>query len=98
MATNHLTFSGSASAVQVRTARMRRLISREAGLALEKLSHAIEYLIDEFMNEEGAPPFRRDGRFAAIELLMALNRNVYFSCPEVPCFRDRLASLIRHIV
>lgn len=98
-ATNDLAFPGSTSAaVPTQTARTRRRISPEAGMALEKLGHAIEYLTDEFMNEEGAPPFRRDGRLQAIELLMTLNRRIYFNCPEVPSLRDRFTSLLRRLI
>jgi hypothetical protein len=94
--TNQLTFSGSA--LRTQAAPVRRRISPEAGQALEKLGHAIEYLTDEFMNEDGLPPFRRDGRMKAIELLMQANRQVYFECPQVPSLRERLTSLIRHFV
>lgn len=97
-ATNHFTFSGSASALPAQAARVRRRVSPAAGHALEKLGHAIEYLTDEFMNEEGHPPFRRDGRLEAIEMLMAANRSVYLDCPEVPTLRERLSMLIhRHV-
>ena len=92
-ATNHLTFPGRAEAVPHQAAKSRpRRITFEAGVALEKLGHAIEYLTDEFMHAEGKEPFRRDGRLEAIELLMAINREVYFSCPEIPTFRERIAS------
>ncbi|HEY3703647.1 MAG TPA: hypothetical protein VGL22_01210 [Terracidiphilus sp.] len=96
--TNHFTFAGSASALPNQAAKVRRRISSEAGHALEKLGHAIEYLTDEFMNEEGRPPFRRDGRLEAIEILMAANRRVYLDCPQLPSLRERLSSLIhRHV-
>jgi len=93
-AANHFTFSGSASALPSQAAWARRRISSEAGHALEKLGHAIEYLTDEFMSEEGQSMFRRDGRLEAIEILMAANRSVYYDCPEVPSFRERLATLL----
>jgi hypothetical protein len=96
-ATNHLTFTRSASAVPAQATRAhRRRISVEAGLALEKLGHAIEYLTDEYMLQDAKEPFRRDGRLEAIELLMAVNREVYFSCPEVPSLRERLVNFLRH--
>jgi hypothetical protein len=97
-ATNHFTFSGSASALPAQTARVPRRINAEAGHALEKLGHAIEYLTDEFMNEEGLPPFSRDGRLEAIEILMAANRNVYLECPAAPTIRERLINLIHRFV
>ena len=93
-ATNQLVFSGNASAVPTQAARVRRRISHEAGHALEKLGHAIEYLTDEFMYEEGLPPFRRDGRLEAVEILMAANRAIYLECPEIPSLRERLSALI----
>jgi hypothetical protein len=61
----------------------RRRISPEAGRALEKLGHAIEYLADEVVNEvrvlSGADP-----RIRAIQILMALNRQIFFECPAQP--------------
>jgi hypothetical protein len=30
----------------------------------------------------------------AVRLLMALNRQVYFECPEVPSFRERFRALL----
>ena len=97
-AANHFTFSGSASALPTQAVHARRRITPEAGHALEKLGHAIEYLTDEFMNEEGHPPFRRDGRLEAIEILMAATRSVYFDCPEIPSLRARLSSLIHRFI
>lgn len=97
-ATSHFTFTGSASAIPNQAIRRRRRISPEAGLALEKLGHAIEYLTDEFMYEDGSAPFRRDGRLEAIELLMALNREVYFNCPEVPTLRERFSNFLHQLV
>src|SRR5271165_7181714 len=56
-ANNHLPFPGSATAVSAQAVPVRRRIGREAGLALEKLAHAIEYLTDEF-NNDASPQFR----------------------------------------
>jgi hypothetical protein len=92
------TFSGTASALPSQTTCVRRRITPEAGHALEKLGHAIEYLTDEFMNEEGQAPFRRDGRLEAIELLMAANRSIYYHCPEVPTLRARFSSFLHRFV
>ncbi|UWZ82910.1 hypothetical protein [Occallatibacter riparius] len=97
-AAQHLAFSGSASAFPSQAACVRRRITPQAGHALEKLGHAIEYLTDEFMNEEGQPPFRRDGRLEAIELLMAANREIYYHCPEVPSFRTRFSAFLHRFV
>ena len=97
-AAQHFTFSGSASALPSQATRVRRRITPEAGHALEKLGHAIEYLTDEFMNEENHAPFCRDGRLEAIELLMAANRTIYYHCPEVPSFRARFSAFLHRFV
>ena len=71
----------------------RRQISPEAGHALEKLGHAIEYLTDEFVHF-GASLSADDARLEAIQLLMARNREVYFECPELPRFSERFRALL----
>ncbi|HUX45818.1 MAG TPA: hypothetical protein VMV57_13800 [Terracidiphilus sp.] len=48
----------------------------------------IEYLADEYIHA-GKTFSGQDGELQAIQLLMALNREIYFACPEVPSFRDR---------
>jgi hypothetical protein len=71
----------------------RRRIDPQAGRALEILGHAIEYLADEFVREGGS--FSADnGRLQAVQLLMALNRQIYFECPELPPFGKRILSLL----
>jgi len=72
----------------VRTTNRRRSISAEAGHALEKLGHAIDYLTDEYVHEGGTFS-RHDAKLQAVELLMAINREVYFACPEVPTLGER---------
>jgi len=97
-AANHLTFSASVSALPSQATGIRRRIGPAAGLALEKLGHAIEYLTDEFMHEESFAPSGRDGRLEAIEILMAANRSIYYQCPEVPSLRERLVTFFhRHV-
>jgi len=76
------------TATQVRTYRRRR-ISPEAGHALEILGHAIEYLTDEYVHEGGSFS-AHDPQVEAIQFLMARNREIYFACPEVPTFGERL--------
>ena len=66
----------------------RRRISFEAGHALELLGHGIEYLTDEYVHD-GGDFSAHDPRLEAIQLLMALNRQIYFECPEVPNFGER---------
>lgn len=71
----------------------RRRISSEAGRALEILGHAIEYLIDQYTHEGGS--FSADDpRVQAVLMLMAVNRQVYFECPEAPTFQQRLRSFL----
>lgn len=74
-------------------AKRRRRITPDAGRGLEKLGHAIEYLTDEFVNEGTA--FSADNpQLAAVQLLMALNRQLYFECPEMPSFAERCRSFL----
>ena len=71
----------------------RRRISPQAGHALEILGHAIEYLTDEFVHEGGSfSP--NNAQLQAVQLLMALNRQIYFECPEVPSLSKRFLSLL----
>ena len=71
----------------------RRRISRESGRGLEILGHAIEYLTDEYVHAGGSLS-AHDGQLDAVQLLMAVNRQIYFSCPEVPLMRERWRSLL----
>jgi hypothetical protein len=77
----------------VRGNRKRR-ISPQAGHALEMLGHAIEYLTDELVHEGGSLS-AHNGQIEAIQLLMAHNRAVYFSCPEIPGFGDQCRAFLR---
>ncbi len=77
----------------VRSNRRRR-INPNAGRALEILGHAIEYLTDEYVHCGGLPPYCND-QLETVQLLMALNREIYFDCPEVPTIWERFLSLIR---
>lgn len=74
-------------------AMKRRHISPEAGHALEILGHAIDYLTDEYVYAGGTFS-ARDAQLQAIQLLMAINREIYFECPEVPSLADRCRSLL----
>jgi hypothetical protein len=71
----------------------RRKITPQAGKALEKLGHAIEYLTDEFV-QSGAAFSSSNSQIEAVQVLMALNRRVYFECPEVPTLGERLRNLL----
>jgi hypothetical protein len=76
----------------LRSSRRRR-ITPQAGRALSILGHAIEYLTDEFLHQ-GLAYSPKDPQMQAVQLLMALNRQVYFECPEVPTFGERCRSLL----
>jgi len=81
------------AAVTGRGVVRRRRISPEAGHALEILGHAIEYLTDEFVCT-GEAFSAHDAQVEAVQLLMSLNREIYFGCPEVPTFADRFRALL----
>jgi hypothetical protein len=72
----------------------RRRISPQAGRALEILAHAIEYLTDQFVHQ-GLAFSSKDEQMEAVRLLMALNRQVYCECPEVPSLSERCRALLR---
>jgi hypothetical protein len=74
-------------------ARRRRHITPEAGHALEILGHAIEYLTDEFLHQGGSFA-ASDPRLESVRLLMTRNREIYFACPEVEGFRERVQSFL----
>jgi hypothetical protein len=84
--------ASAAFPAHARANRPRR-ITPQAGRALEKLGHAIEYLADEFVHMDGS--FRApNAHVEAVQLLMALDRQVYFECPEIPSLKDRFRSLL----
>ena len=78
------------------TRKPRRQITPKAGKALEKLGHAIEYLTDEFV-QSGASFSSSNPQLEAVQLLMALNRRVYFECPEVPTLGARMRGLLHRV-
>ena len=82
--------SSTAPAVVMRPCT--HVITPEAGHALEILGHAIEYLSDEFIHDAAAIEHPK-GRIEAIQLLMAFNRQIYFSCPVRHTLGDRLRAL-----
>ena len=83
--------SPALSSLNARAARRR--ITPEAGRALEILAHAIEYLADESVHERSGLS-DRTGQLQAIHLLMDLNRQVYFECPEEPSFSERCRAFL----
>jgi hypothetical protein len=82
-----------ASAALVQRTR-RRHITPQAGHALEILGHAIEYLTDEMVHRH-AEVFPGSSELEAVQMLMALNRQVYYECPQVPTVGERLRSMLR---
>jgi hypothetical protein len=86
-----------ATAPALRTASLhvnrRRHINPNAGRALEILGHAIEYLTDEFVQDERAFTMKSE-QLQAVQTLMALNRQIYFECPEVPTLAERCRALL----
>ena len=78
----------------VRLRSRQRRITPQSGRALETLAHAIEYLTDEFVHE-GLPYSSKNEQLQAVQLLMALNRQVYFECPELPTFGERYRAFLR---
>ena len=81
------------TAAEVRERRRRR-IGTEAGHAIEILGHAIEYLTDEYVHDGGLFS-AHEPRLEAVQLLMARNREIYFACPEMPTFSERLHAWLR---
>jgi len=71
----------------------RRRITPQAGRALEILGHAIEYLTDEYVHRAKVASVD-DGELQAVQLLMGINRQIYFACPEAPTMADRWRALL----
>lgn len=71
----------------------RRSISPQAGRAIEILAHAIEYLTDELVNR-GDLPSAGDPQLRAIQMLMELNRQIYYECPIAPSFGERIRAFL----
>ena len=93
-ATTGFPISVSAPVASTAPLTRRRRISPQAGRALETLGHAVEYLTDEFVYQGGSFS-ANNAQLEAIQLLMALNRQVYFECPQLPTFGERCRSLLR---
>ncbi len=92
--TTGFSIPASASAIPVARVRThRRRITPQAGHALELLAHAIEYLTDEFVHQ-GLTFSAKNEQLEAVQMLMALNRQVYFECPEVPSLSERCRALL----
>jgi len=83
--------------VTCKQSKRRHRITPDAGHALEKLAHAIEYLADELVDKSTSLSADNE-RIQAIQILMALNRQVYFECPVVPSFGERCRALLGELV
>jgi hypothetical protein len=91
--TTGFSFPAPAPADPVVRERTNRRITPQAGRALELLAHAIEYLTSENVDTDLTFSARNE-QLQAVKLLMALNRQVYFECPEVPSFSERCRALV----
>jgi hypothetical protein len=91
-------FSMPASALAVPLAheRTNRRITSRAGRAREILAHAIEYLTSENVHTDLSFSARNE-QLEAVQLLMALNRQVYFECPKAPSFSERCRAML-HLI
>jgi hypothetical protein len=83
----------AASAFRSIPSHRRRQLSLRAARATRILSHAIEYLANEFLRDT-LRPAAQAGRIQAFQLLMALNRQVYAECPELQTLRERCRHLL----
>lgn len=71
---------------------IRRRPSREQGMALEKLGHAIEYLVDSAMaRTEGLSTDPHSPEFAAVHIMMKLNCSIFDECEEIRPIRERIS-------
>ena len=98
MATQAMVFTAempAAKGMPMSGRKKRRSINPETGRALVALGHALEYLTDEFVSEGGSFTANR-GQIDAIQLLIRLNREIYFSCPEAPSFKQWLRSFLHN--
>ena len=71
------------------TSGQRRRLTSEAEQAVEKLSHAIQYLAGDCIYE-GESFNLADPRVEAVLMLLERNREIYFSCPAIPSLTDRV--------
>jgi len=74
--------------------KKQRLINPEAGRALEKLAHAIDYLMDEHANEGSLLKWEQ-AHLEALSILKALNRQIYLECPIVPSLDEKIRRFLR---
>ena len=77
---------------QTRTAPVARRPSRDQGLAIETIGHAIEYLVDMQMLE--TEPDEYLGHTHAVQLLSQLSRQVFEECPAYVPLSQKVASWV----
>lgn len=95
--TTRLSFAVSDSLdTKVLSHRPRR-ITRETGTALEKLSHAIDYLRDEYVHQGGTGKASPDC-IEAVHVLMELRRLIYYEAPEKTPLHERARMLIAKLL
>jgi hypothetical protein len=75
----------------------RRRIAPDVGRALEKLSHAIEYLTDEHIYQGGWRAGSRDYD-CAVQLLLTLRKQVYLDAPEVGSLSERCRTFLAQLL
>ncbi len=97
--TSSFLLQAAAPAVPASPARAnrRRRIDQNSGRALEILAHAIEYLADEYVHHGGQLK-GSDGQVQAMQILMAANRSIYASCPEIPTLEERCVNFLRRVL
>lgn len=97
MADTSVSFASSAPAGSSVSARnVQRHIGPKSARALAVLGHAIEHLTDEFGQEDASIAAKKP-RIEAVRLLMDLNRQIYFECPEMPSLDERWHTFVREL-
>jgi len=80
------------SAVRAERQPLRRG-SQQQGLALEKLGHAVEYLMDSRMFMAKYKNYKADHE--AVQILKRMSREVFMECPEVVPIWTKVARMCR---
>jgi hypothetical protein len=85
-------YAPTVSTVRVRANRRRRITPQAGSRAgTPRPCHRIPY---RRVRASGLEVFLKNEQLEAVQLLMALNRQVYFECPEVPTFGERCRMLL----
>jgi hypothetical protein len=96
--TTELSFATSDSAVaKGLSVYGRRRITPEVGRALEKLDHAIEYLMDEIFYEGHSRPGSHH-RLEAVKVMTALRQQIYVDAPEIQPFGTRCRTFLTQLL